>query len=403
MSKPTFNAKSIKHKEDHWILPEEIIIDETLNGRFEPHSEEDVKIRAIDLLTNGQLQPVGIRKAHDQKERPQLVYGFLRTKAALFINEVVVPKGGIEVNGKFIERTKPFMLHAMSVGEVNDSESLKKNILENLSRKGTTVMDMVSNQKRLLDQNESNYAEVAELYGMSETNIRKNQKLLSLPREAQLLIHRGLLTADAGHQLLEVKADEKKRIIKEAKALAESNEVTIADSSEQTALVHMPGDEAEHPEFTDAEKAKTEGKPVNKPKKVKAAKPVNKKKIISKMVKQAVKNTKTDSGEAISISLIQMMAYFDDCSVDPALPEQVRYVYKKLIAFRLGEISDKAMTKAMVKLGTFNEQNDAAFDPADEAPKKIAHKKVKADPPADEAELEDNEEPVSEELEEVEA
>ena len=152
MGAPRYNAKSLKHKEDHFLLPEEIIVDETLNGRFEPHTPDDVRERAIDMLANGQLAPVGVRKAHHEGGKPMLVYGFLRTKAALFINKEILPKGGVQVGEKFIPVTKPFALWA-APAEGNDLESLKRNIIENLSRKATSVMDMVTNQDRLRKQN----------------------------------------------------------------------------------------------------------------------------------------------------------------------------------------------------------------------------------------------------------
>ena len=237
MGAPRFNAPSLGHKEDFSLLPEEIIIDETLNGRFEPHTQDKVIQRAYSLIVNGQIEPVGIRRAHDEDKRPKLVFGYLRTLAAKYINEELLPKGGVEIDGTYYKIEKPFRLWASQV-EGDDKSSLIKNIIENFDREGTTIMDLVKNQNNLAKFGATD-EEIANIYRTPVANIRRNRDLLSLPRNVQSMIHRGILSAEAGFYLLTVDEATQNEIIADAQKEAEESGL-ILEHSEQEFRNHIP-------------------------------------------------------------------------------------------------------------------------------------------------------------------
>jgi hypothetical protein len=346
MGKPRYNAPSLGHKEDHYILPEEIVIDESLNGRFEPHSQQDVIERAIDMLVNGQLAPVGVRKAHHKEGRPMLVYGYLRTKAALHINKEILPAGGIQVGERFVPVTTPFRLWA-APAEGNELESLKRNIIENLSRKGTSVMDMVINQDRLRKQNMSE-EDIAALYNTSVPAVKRNAALLSLARETQILIHRGVITADAGFDLLSLSEDDQKKLIAEQIEKAKSAGA-VFDHSEQEFLLHQPdtvnpkfGSSAKSPEAVDGTVPAGVVKETKEGKKARSG--------ISRAVKKAVRQRKQEKGEkgpALSFSEFKKaVASLTDVDEDEAVKEFA----EKTLAYCRGDITQKQWDNAVTKL-----------------------------------------------------
>jgi ParB-like chromosome segregation protein Spo0J len=67
-----------------FIAPNEIIVDNKLNDRWEPHDEEAVQSLAKSFSEEGQLQPVQVRRVHDNKV--QLVMGYRRHAAAVEFN-----------------------------------------------------------------------------------------------------------------------------------------------------------------------------------------------------------------------------------------------------------------------------------------------------------------------------
>jgi ParB-like chromosome segregation protein Spo0J len=64
------NAGDVGRGEVFFIDPQEIIVDEKLNGRWTPHDAEAVEDMAKSFEAEGQLQPVQIRKVADNKKPP---------------------------------------------------------------------------------------------------------------------------------------------------------------------------------------------------------------------------------------------------------------------------------------------------------------------------------------------
>jgi len=361
MGAPAYNAPSLQHKEDHLVLPDEVVMIEVNNGRFEPHTVEKIRERAIDMLVNGQLQPVGVKKALDKDKRPQLVFGYLRTLAARYINAEILPKGGVDVDGEWLEVKAPFKLW-VSKFEGDDRSSLIKNVVENLSREGTTVMDMVMNQERLLKLNMTE-EEVAKIYRTPVENVRRNRQLLSLPRPVQTYIHRGILTAEAGFHLLTVSEDVQKEIIAEAEKEAEEGGLKY-EHSEQEFRTHIPS-APNHPKYKlPKNKLSTpitltevtpNGEVVVTPEASAPTEPteppaVETPKISTASIKRKVRAKKQEKGEkGPALSFSEFKTALADYDV-PGEDGLIREFVKKTLSFIKGDLTPKQFENALYKL-----------------------------------------------------
>src|SRR5262245_8955129 len=85
MAAVKLDAGDVKKTDLLHIDPDEIVVDESLNGRWQPHSEEDIDSLAQSIANETQLEPVQVRKLADN--RVQLVLGYRRLLAVKKLNE----------------------------------------------------------------------------------------------------------------------------------------------------------------------------------------------------------------------------------------------------------------------------------------------------------------------------
>ena len=164
------NAGDVGRGDVFFIAPQEIIVDEKLNGRWTPHDAEAVEDMAKSFEAEGQLQPVQVRKVADN--RVQLV-----------------------------------------LGTVNDEEAFRRNIVENKQRAETTPIDDAFNQRRLREEFGWTDARIAEFYGMTPSYVGLLKKLLILPTAAQLHVHERELSVQAAAALADLPAQEQKQAL----------------------------------------------------------------------------------------------------------------------------------------------------------------------------------------------
>ena len=190
------NAGDVGRGDVFFIDPQEIIVDEKLNGRWTPHDAEAVEDMAKSFEADGQLQPVQVRKVADN--RVQLVLGYRRHRAALLYNQR--------------HPDSPMKLKCVVV-TVNDEEAFRRNIVENKQRAETTPIDDAFNQRRLREEFGWTDARIAEFYSMTSSYVGLLKKLLMLPTDAQLHVHNRELSVQAAAALADLPAQEQKQAL----------------------------------------------------------------------------------------------------------------------------------------------------------------------------------------------
>jgi ParB/RepB/Spo0J family partition protein len=190
------NAGDVVRQDEFLIDPQEILVDESLNGRWQPHDDEAVENMVKSFEQEGQLQAVQVRRIHDNKV--QLVLGYRRYNAAKLYNER--------------HADQPMKLRAKVV-LVNDEEAFRRNIVENRERAECSPVDDAHNQRRLREAFGWPDTKIAEFYHVSPPYICSLKKLLSLPSDVQRLIHERRLSVQAATGLADLPAEEQKQIL----------------------------------------------------------------------------------------------------------------------------------------------------------------------------------------------
>jgi ParB family chromosome partitioning protein len=190
------NAGDVGRGDLFFIDPQEILVDEKLNGRWTAHDSQTVEDMARSFEAEGQLQPVQVRKVADNKV--QLVLGYRRHRAALLYNQR--------------HPDSPMRLKCVVV-TVNDEEAFRRNIVENKQRAETTPLDDAFNQRRLREEFGWTDAQIAEFYGMTSTYVSLLKKLLTLPSAAQLHVHKRELSVQAATALADLPPEEQKQAL----------------------------------------------------------------------------------------------------------------------------------------------------------------------------------------------
>jgi ParB family chromosome partitioning protein len=190
------NAGEIGRQDVYLIDPENIVVVEGQNTRWQPHDDVEVAALARSFETEGQLQPVVVRRIADN--RVQLVAGFRRYHAAQQYN--------------LMHTDAPMKLKCV-VSIMNDEEALRRSIAENRERAETTPMDDAFSQRRLRDECGWTDTKIAEFYKVSPPYVGTLKKLLMLPREIQLMVHSQQISVQAAVAMTELSAEEQKAVV----------------------------------------------------------------------------------------------------------------------------------------------------------------------------------------------
>jgi ParB/RepB/Spo0J family partition protein len=190
------NAGDVVRQDEFLIDPAEILVDDALNGRWQPHTEEAIEQMAKSLEDEGQLQAVQVRRVHDNKV--QLVLGYRRYAAATLYNQR--------------HPDQPMKLKCKVV-LVNDEEAFRRNIVENRERAECSPIDDAHNQRRLREVFGWTDARIADFYHVSPAHVCTLKKLLGLPSDVQRLVHGRTLSVQAATGLADLPAAEQKQIL----------------------------------------------------------------------------------------------------------------------------------------------------------------------------------------------
>ncbi|MDD4856594.1 MAG: ParB/RepB/Spo0J family partition protein [Candidatus Krumholzibacteria bacterium] len=139
---------------------------------------------AESIKLNGVLQPVVVRRVGD---RYQLILGERRHRAAKLAGKATIPA---------------------IVREVNDAESLKHALMENLQREDLNPIEEARGLQALKDGFGLSVNDIASMIGKNRSTIANSLRLLGLPEIVMALIVEGKLTAGHARALLSIDGEE---------------------------------------------------------------------------------------------------------------------------------------------------------------------------------------------------
>jgi ParB family chromosome partitioning protein len=160
---------------------------------FEKESLDELK---NSILQYGVLQPIVVRK---KGNRYEIIAGERRWRAAKEANLEKIP---------------------CIIKEVDDKESLKLALIENIQREDLNPIEEARSYKTLIDEYGLTQEELAQALGKSRSYIANTLRLLNLDEEIVDYIYEGKITSGHAKALLGVKDKEER--LKLAKAIVEN-------------------------------------------------------------------------------------------------------------------------------------------------------------------------------------
>lgn len=235
-----------------FLLPESLVIPEITDVR--PFSSklgdteeeiQEIERLAQTIIQEGQIQPIEVRPASNGHEGYEVVAGRRRTKAAIHIN-LGKQKGEEPFRLRAIVRTDP--------KPISDPKAFRHAMIENIHRKGLSPMDMAHDVRIIREKFNWDGAKgtkkVAEYLQVSPAQVSTHEKLLELPEEVQVRIHKGTMSAQAGFELAgvgQVKGpDVVTEVLKDADQRAES-EREFVEPGHTVAVIDVIGSGDEEP------------------------------------------------------------------------------------------------------------------------------------------------------------
>lgn len=161
-----------------------IKIEDIIPNRFQPRErfdEESLYDLAKSIKEHGVIQPIIVRKLGDKYE---LIAGERRTKASSLAGLTTIPA---------------------IIREMDDKESAKLSLLENLQRKNLTAIEEAKTYKRILQLDNITQDELARTMGRSQSMVANKLRLLSLPDEIQDALVKNQISERHARSLLTIK------------------------------------------------------------------------------------------------------------------------------------------------------------------------------------------------------
>jgi ParB-like chromosome segregation protein Spo0J len=298
----------VKRSDLFMVDPYQLVVKENLRGRHLPPTDDVILNMAISMMEHGQRQAVECRKIEDNKLL--LVLGFTRTAAARLIRTGFTnPETGEEM------KDDQFKLKC-TITDANDTKAFINNIVENAHRKQTSPIDDAYNQHRLRDQYGYNDVDIRKLYQYSDSNkVGRYRRLLSLPQQAQTLVHDNRLSVQAALDLLDIQ-DEAAREAAFQKVYADCDANGKANGSDVRTLVrqHNLTDEDGDEEAQDSDAPSPEKEP--------------------------------SKNKAKPLSSREIRVYWENLATSHA-DENVQALAKTFLAWMAGKRTDKTLTKSI--------------------------------------------------------
>ncbi len=146
----------------------------------EHFNDEHLRELAESIKKHGVIQPVVVRRAGD---RYQLVIGERRLRASKMAGRKTIPA---------------------IVRDIDDDDSLKFALLENLQREDLTPVEEARGYAALRDEFGITVKEVARMLGKDRSTVANTLRLLNLPERVIALLEQGKLTAGHARAILSI-------------------------------------------------------------------------------------------------------------------------------------------------------------------------------------------------------
>ena len=159
-------------------------LDDILPNRFQPREnfdEADLEELANSIKEHGVIQPIIVRQVGDKYE---LIAGERRTKASALAGLTTIPA---------------------IIRNMDDKESAKISLLENLQRKNLSAIEEARTYKRIKELDNMTQEELAKTLGKSQPAIANKLRLLSLPEEVQDALIKNQISERHARSLLNIK------------------------------------------------------------------------------------------------------------------------------------------------------------------------------------------------------
>ena len=159
-------------------------LDDILPNRFQPREnfdQKDLEELSDSIKEHGIIQPVIVRQVGDKYE---LIAGERRTKASALAGLTTIPA---------------------IVRNMDDKESAKISLLENLQRKNLSAIEEARTYKRIKELDNMTQEDLAKTLGKSQPAIANKLRLLSLPEEVQDALIKNQISERHARSLLNVK------------------------------------------------------------------------------------------------------------------------------------------------------------------------------------------------------
>jgi ParB-like chromosome segregation protein Spo0J len=307
----TLNTDGKKYtRTDMWqVDPTSVVVDADANGRFEPIDYQHAVSLARQFINGeiGQIQACPVREG--ENKRLHLSAGFHRHAAALIV------KKGDKAEG--IPPHPDFKLKVTLKTESED-EAYVSNVAENEQRKNTTHMDRAVNMRRLRTIGKSD-EDICLLFRRQRVDpktkkalpdtvyLRKLERVLTLPREYQTMLHHGEINLEQAVQFADLSEDDRKQTLAEARQVAAAHE---GNGTPQLELAEARGfadpsvvATVNRGTLTSAEAARRDAAEVNGNGAATATATATDGKVNSKAVRQALRKRNEDKGGEKRIGL----------------------------------------------------------------------------------------------------
>ncbi len=144
---------------------------------------EHLKELAESIRQNGVLQPIVVRRVENRYE---LILGERRLRAAKLAGKTTIPA---------------------IVRDVDDADSLRHALMENLQREDLNPMEEARGYQALKDGFGLTVGDIGEMIGKNRSTVANSLRLLNLPDVVKTLIVEGKLTAGHARALLSIEGE----------------------------------------------------------------------------------------------------------------------------------------------------------------------------------------------------
>ena len=161
-----------------------VAISDLVRNKFQPRIHfDDVKIEQLSksIKSNGIIQPIAVRPDKEDPGRYEIIAGERRWIAA--------QKAGLH--------EIPIVVH-----DLNDNETLKVAIVENIQRENLNSIEEARGYKRLNKEFRYDQDTIANMMSKSRSHISNTLRLLTLPKDVIVMLEEGQITAGQARPLI---------------------------------------------------------------------------------------------------------------------------------------------------------------------------------------------------------